>query len=56
MAVLVDIISQLCCIVFRQVPHADVGVYAGGSADVGRGLAADAVNIGKGNLDPLVTG
>ena len=56
MAVLVDIISQLCCIVFRQVPNADVGVYAGGSADVGRGFAANAVNIGKGNLNPLVTG
>ena len=56
MAVLVDIISQLRCIVFRKVSHPDVRVHAGLGADIAGSLAADAVDIGQGNLNPLVSG
>ena len=50
-AVVVDILSELRCIVLREIPHADVGIYAGSCADVGGSLAADAKNIGK-SLNP----
>src|SRR5699024_11829344 len=56
MAVLVNIVSQLRRVVVGQVCYTDVGVDAGGGADVGRGLAANPVDIGKSNLDSLVSG
>ena len=55
-AVMVNIFSQLCSVVLRQVSYPDVRVYAGRGADVGSGLAADAVNIGKSNFNALVSG
>ena len=56
MAVMVDILAQLGSVILRQVAHADVGVYAGGGADVGSGLAADAEDIGERDLDTLISG
>ena len=47
MAVLVNIISQLGGVILGQVAHADVGIDAGLSADVGSGLAADAGELGQ---------
>ena len=55
-AVVVDIFSQLRSVVFRQVSYADVRIDAGSSADVRRCLAADAVDVGKSNLDSFISG
>ena len=55
-AVLIDIVSQLRRIVFGKVTDPDIGIHAGSGADIAGGLAADAINMGQRNFDPLVSG
>lgn len=55
-AVVVDIFSELRCVVLGQVSYADARVNAGSSADILRCLAADAEDVGKSNLDSFISG
>jgi hypothetical protein len=54
-AVVVNIFSKLCRIIFREVSHTDIRVYARSGTDILRSPAADAIDISKSDLNALVT-
>ena len=53
--VVIDVLSQLAYVILGQVANADVGIYAGSSENVFSGLAADTVDVGQADLNPLVS-
>ena len=53
--VVVDVVTQLCEILFTEVANTDVWVYASLSENLLRSGQADAIDISQANFNALVT-
>ena len=53
---MIDVLSELVNIRFAEIANPDIGVNAGSFEDGLSGLAADTVDVGKADLNSLVSG